>query len=71
MRVRFPVLLMVIGLSLSGCAKETWSKAEFVEWYVGFETNKPKIGYCGSDAKYHYFITRPIDSFILASCCPI
>jgi hypothetical protein len=62
------LLSLLIGLTLAGCVdglkKETWSKAELVDWYVRFGADKPKIGYSGSDADYHYFKSRPIDSWV-------
>jgi hypothetical protein len=61
-------LSLLIGLTLTGCVdglkSETWSKAELVDWYLRFDSDKPKIGYSGSDARYHYFMSRPIDSWI-------
>ncbi len=58
-------LLVAAALFLGGCSKQTWTKAELIDWYVGFGDRKPKIGYAGSDAEYHYFATRPIDSWVL------
>jgi len=70
MRILRASFVAVIALVLAGCVegfqKETWSKAELMEWYLKYAPKNPRIqkfGYAGSDAKYHYFITRPIDSF--------
>src|SRR5205823_12589142 len=58
-------LFVAAALFLAGCTKQTWTKAELTDWYVRFGDRKPKIGYAGSDADYHYFATRPIDSWVL------
>jgi hypothetical protein len=57
-------LLLAAALLLAGCTKKTWTKAELIDWYVRFGDRKPKIGYAGSDADYHYFAARPIDSWV-------
>lgn len=56
--------LLALGLSLSGCTKQTWNRTELVDWYLRFGSDRPKVGYCGSDDRYHYFASRPIDSFV-------
>lgn len=68
------LLLIAVCALLSGCLspegwkKSQWTKTELVEWYTEYEPTTPglsKFGYAGSDANYHYFITRPIDSFLI------
>ena len=59
-------LAILVGLAvLTGCTKETWSRAELVDWYLQFGSKRPKLGYAGSDGQYHYFATRPIDNWVL------
>jgi hypothetical protein len=59
-------VIILAGVAiLTGCTKETWSKRELVDWYLRFGDKKPKVGYAGSDAQYHYFATRPIDNWVL------
>jgi len=61
---RLLVFLALVSLSVTASSRETWSRTEVIEWYTRFGANKPKFGYCGSDTTYHYFISRPIDSFV-------
>jgi len=69
---RLRCLVLVLTLGFQGCGWRDffpWSKAELVEWYSKAAPDNPRVrrfGYCGSDAKYHYFIVRPIDWFV----CP-
>ena len=70
MRCRY--LIVIFSFLIAGCAqgfpKRTWTKAELVEWYSKYASSNPRVqrfGYCGSDDKYHYFVTRPIDSYLL------
>ncbi len=68
MNVRVCFLLILLSISVScaeGIRKSTWSKREVLEWYLKYAPTNDRIrdfGYCGSDAQYHYFVTRPIDS---------
>lgn len=55
-------------ISAEGWKKSVWTKRELVDWYEKYERPKPRpsaFGYQGSDERYHYFITRPIDSFLM------
>ena len=64
------VLAAICTLGLAGCTN-IWgptvlSKQELVKWHtdhVSKMSNLERFGYRGSDENYHYFITRPIDSF--------
>ena len=38
-------------------------KQEVVEWHGNFR-DPPRFMYRGSDEQWHYFITRPVDSFV-------
>ena len=62
-------LTLISGcISPEGFRKRTWSKAELVNWYAEYRPTNDRLkyfGYRGSDEKYHYFITRPIDSFFM------
>jgi len=62
------VLLMLSGCQLfylgsGGKQHPVWTKQEIVEWYGKFR-QPPRFMYRGSDAEWHYFITRPIDDFV-------
>jgi hypothetical protein len=66
--------LIFLGSLTSGCLspegrpKEVWTKDELVSWHREHTQTNPnlkKFGYAGSDDNYHYFITRPVDSFLL------
>lgn len=55
-------------LSAEGIKRNQWSKSEVVAWYAKYEPvvhGLSKYCYAGSNAKYHYFICRPIDSFLI------
>lgn len=42
-------------------------KSELQKWYrddLSRYSGAGKLGYTGSDADYHYFITRPVDDFV-------
>jgi hypothetical protein len=67
------VLIAAICLLLAGClspegwTRSAWNKKDLVIWYDKHEptnSNLSKFGYAGSDDRFHYFITRPVDSFI-------
>ena len=58
-------LAICVGfIVLTGCTKETWTKTELINWYQQWGGDKPKLGYAGSDAQYHYFASRPIDYWV-------
>lgn len=68
------IFAWVTMLVLNGClgpdgiTKTTLTKTELVEWYAKNLPNNDRLkifGYQGSDDRYHYFITRPIDSFLM------
>ncbi len=58
----------MVFLAHCGTAERVWSRAELEDWYAktlpGYP-NLEKVRYRGSDASYHYFLMRPVDSFII------
>src|SRR5690349_2131769 len=70
MRFLVPTLALAAGgcqlLYLSPYGKPhdpVWTKQEVVDWYGRFK-QPPRFMYRGSDDRWHYFITRPIDDFV-------
>ncbi|RYZ63745.1 MAG: hypothetical protein EOP09_17150 [Proteobacteria bacterium] len=72
MNQSFNISLVAISVVLGGCispegwTQSDWSKQELVAWYNKYEptnSNLTKFGYAGSDDRFHYFVTRPVDSF--------
>ncbi|HYF35571.1 MAG TPA: hypothetical protein VD994_09805 [Prosthecobacter sp.] len=62
------IVLTGSGFGPEGFKKRTWTKNELVSWYAEYRPTNERLkvfGYQGSDADYHYFITRPIDSFFM------
>ena len=62
------MVVVAACLSPEGFSKATWTKGELVQWYARFSPSNERVrrfGYRGSDSGYHYFITRPIDSFFM------
>jgi hypothetical protein len=61
------VAALLCAALLTGCnLSPVLSKKELVDWYTANHrtlSNLERFGYAGSDEKYHYFITRPIDYF--------
>jgi hypothetical protein len=70
--MRVPIFIPIIAVCISGwmlpgCVSgDVKSKKEFVEWYSGISElpGFGKVGYRGSDAQYHHFVVRPVDSFV-------
>lgn len=64
-----PVLMVVVVLS--GCMTSgVWTKAEVQEWSARWALPREvmeefAIGYIGSDKKFHHFMARPIDSWVI------
>jgi len=65
-------IAFLIILALPSCVvARVWSAKELGEWYASQIiqiANDPwsvRMGYLGSDAEYHYFVVRPIDSFVV------
>lgn len=61
------LFLLVASLTVTGCKKEIWTPAEVQGWYERWSlpsTTQRGLGYLGSDAEFHYFIARPIDSYV-------
>ena len=65
---RLLLLSLAICLLLPSCAERVWSRQELVEWYNEYEPiipNLQRFGYAGSDARYHHFVTRSVDDFVM------
>jgi hypothetical protein len=69
-KMRF-LFIPLFALALCGCEtpfkKAVWTPAEVREWHERWSspaTVQRGIGYQGSDDVFHYFIARPIDSWV-------
>lgn len=59
--MRAALILTILMIAASGCAKDVWHREDVVEWSRNFRSRPPDIRYCGSDSQWHYFLSHPID----------
>ncbi len=67
-RILLALILALLGTHC-GCTERVWSRAEFETWYADqrpYYSNLERVRYRGSDAESHYFLLRPVDSFVTA-----
>ncbi|WP_146855661.1 hypothetical protein [Brevifollis gellanilyticus] len=64
------VPVFMLALFCTQCSSDrVWSRAEFEAWYAESlpnYSNLERVRYRGSDAHDHYFLLRPVDSFVTA-----
>ncbi len=70
--MRLPVIIIALALLLpTGClTKDIWTADEIIQWHAEYAVDDPKdfyspLYYCGTDEKYHHFIIRVMDDWVI------